>query len=103
MSLNFALAVFAAFLSIAIVLIIAMFVSLAKQGDERRRMIVEKAGASTFAVTILYLLFQLAENIYKVVSGTDLSPAGVNPFTALTVIAVVYAVSLFYHKKKYGD
>ncbi len=43
-------------LLIFLILIVAMFVSLARQGDERRRMIVQTASANTFAVTVLYLL-----------------------------------------------
>ena len=37
-----------AVLAISIALIVAMLVSLAKQGDERRRAILEKACVSTF-------------------------------------------------------
>ena len=103
MSTNLALALFAVFLIAVISIIIIMFVSLTKQGDERRKMIVEKASAQTFAVTVLYLLFCIAKNIYKVVSGTDMAPEGMNPFVTLTVIAVIYMFELIYHKKKYGD
>ena len=103
MNTNLVLTLFAVFLIITTAVIIAMFVSLAKQGDERRKMIVEKASAKTFAVTVLYLMFCFVENIYKVVSRSDLSPEGLNPFIVLTVIAVIYAVELIYHKKKYGD
>ena len=103
MNTNLVLALFAIFLIITIVVIIAMFVTLAKQGDERRKMIIERASAKTFIVTVLYLLGCIAENIYKVVSRKDLSPEGRNPFITLTVIAMIYAVILIYHKKKYGD
>lgn len=90
-------------LIIILALIVSMFISLSKQGDERRKMIVEKASANTFAITAVYLLFCVAENIYKVVSGKDLSPQGLNPFVTLIVIAIIYTFELFYHKKKYGD
>lgn len=103
MSTNLILTLFAVFLIISIAVILSMFVSLAKQGDERRNMIIEKASAKTFAVTVLYLLFQIVESLYKIISGTDFSPEGLNPFTTLTVIAAVYAIELMYHKKKYGD
>ncbi len=103
MNIHLALSLFAVFLLATIAVIIAMFVSLARQGDERRRTIIEKASTKTFAVTILYLLFCIAENIYKVASGSDLSPEGMNPFVTLTVIAVIYAIELIYHKKRYGD
>lgn len=103
MNADLVLALVTFFFIITIVVIISMFVSLSKQGDERRKMIVEKASAKTFTVTILYLLFCIAENMYKVVSRTDLSPEGLNPFITLTVIAMIYAVILVHHKKKYGD
>jgi len=103
MSTNLALLFFSLFLAGVIATIVMMFVSLAKQGDERRKMIVEKASAGTFAVTVLYLLFHIAENIYKVTSKSYMAPEGMNPFVTLTVIAVIYAFELFFHKKKYGD
>ena len=52
-------------LLIFLILIAAMFISLARQGDERRRMIVQTASANTFAVTVLYLLFCFIEGIVR--------------------------------------
>jgi len=103
MNPNIALILFAILLILIIAVIIAMFVSFAKQEDERRRTIVEKASSKTFAITILYLLYCIAKNIFNVVSGKDSSPEGLNPFITLTAIAVIYAIELLYHKKKYGD
>lgn len=103
MGTKFALALFAIVLVISVGVIIAMFVSLAKQGDERRKTIIEKTSTKTFAVVVMYLLFCIIENIYNVVSKTDLSPEGMNPFITLTVISIIYAIALAYHKKKYGD
>ncbi len=85
-----------------LVLIVAMFVSLAKQGDERRRMIVQKASANTFAITVLYLLFCIVEGVVR--SATKGEPLeGISPLVTLTIISIVYAVELFYFKRKYGD
>jgi len=103
MDTKLVLVLFAIVLILSIVAIITMFVSLAKQGDERRKTIIEKASAKTFAVVVVYLLFCIIENIYNVVSQTDLSPEGMNPFITLTVISMIYAIALAYHKKKYGD
>lgn len=103
MSTNFALAISAVFLIVTVAVIIFMFVSLAKQGDERRKKIVETASTSTLFATVFYLLFSIIENIYKVVSRKDLSPEGMNPFIVLTVVSVIYVISLIYYKKKYGD
>ena len=49
------LTVFAVFLIVTVAVIIALFLSLAKQGGERRKIIVANASAKTFAVTILSL------------------------------------------------
>lgn len=98
-----ALAFFAIFLLVLIALNIAMFISLGKQGDERRKAIVGKASSSAFSVTVLYLLYCVAENIFLVVTGKNLSPDGLNPFIVLSVIAIIYYVLLVFYKKKYGD
>ena len=37
-----------------------VFVTLARQGDERRRMIVGRAAAACFPVFLLYLVFHVA-------------------------------------------
>ena len=103
MSTNFLLTLFFIFLIAMLALIIFMFISLGKQGDERRKMIVEKASAKTFCIMVGYLLFCIAENFFRVVSGNDLSIQNIYPFVPLTVIAMIYALQLFYHKKKYGD
>lgn len=100
---NMLLAIFLIFLLALIAAIIAMFISLAKRGDERRDMIVGKASTKTFAVVVLYVAFYVVKNMYKVLSGTDLSPEGMNPFVTLTTIALIYAAELIYHSKKYGD
>lgn len=98
-----AVTLFAIFLLLLIALNIAMFISLGKQGDERRKAIVGKASASAFSVTVLYLLYCVAENIFLVVTGKNLSPDGINPFIMLSVIAIIYYVLLVYYRKKYGD
>lgn len=103
MSTNVTLALFSVFLIAILALIIAMFVSLGKQGDERRKIIVEKSSTNTLAVTVLYLLFCVIENIVNVLTRRDLSPDDMNPFITLTVIALIYAALLVYFKKKYGD
>lgn len=78
-----------------------VFVTLARQGDERRRMIVEKASANTFAVMMVYLLICILERVAGPMLGWQ--PGGVNPFVMLLVMSVVYAVELVFLKRKYGD
>ena len=48
-------------LALLLALNVAMFISLGRQGDERRRIIVEKSAAGTFAATAVYLLFCIGE------------------------------------------
>lgn len=93
------LGIFLLFLLMAINLL--MFISFIKQGDERRKMIVQKAGNNTFAITAVYLVFCLIEDIIK--SCTQAVPMkGMNPFIVLTVMSIMYFVQLLYFKKKYG-
>ena len=82
--------------------IVAMVVSLARQGDERRRLIVAKAGLNTLCVVVAYLFFCVVEGV--VVSVRSGAPAeDLDPFVTLVVIAMIYAAQLFYFKRKYGD
>ena len=82
--------------------IVAMVVSLARQGDERRRMIVAKAGLNTLCVVVAYLFFCVVKGV--VVSVRSGAPAeDLDPFVTLVVIAMIYAAQLFYFKRKYGD
>lgn len=81
--------------------IVSVFVTLARQGDERRRLIVGRAAAACFPVFLLYLVFHVAEDAYRSVTGGEAD--GVNAFSTLLVFSVLYAVELLYYKRKYGD
>ena len=70
--------------------IIAMLVSLSRQGDERRRMIVEKASARSFLYTVPLLLLSALV-------------IGYAALVFLGIIAALYAINLAYYKKKFGD
>ena len=98
LTLGLALLILLAF----VVLDIALLVSLGRQGDERRRMIVAKAGLNTLCVVVAYLFFCVVEGV--VVSVRSGAPAeDLDPFVTLVVIAMIYAAQLFYFKRKYGD
>ncbi|MFR5601204.1 MAG: hypothetical protein ACLTKI_02050, partial [Lachnospiraceae bacterium] len=84
-------------------LILYMFISLGKQGDERRKMIVEKASSQSFWIIVCYLLLCIVEQVIKVLWKIDLVQKEINPFVLLTVTSMVYAAALFYNKRKYGD
>ena len=89
-------------LLIFLILIVAMFISLAKQGDERRRMIVQTTSANTFAVSVVYILFCAIEGIIRSIAHGE-PMEEMNPIVTLTVISIIYSIELFYYKRKYGD
>ena len=94
---NFFLILFGLFLLCTIVLDVAMVISLARVGDERRQLIVWKAGSFTLLVTVLTQVFDVVE---AVVRAQKLQS---NPFIDLSVTAVTYFVVLLVLKKRYGD
>lgn len=94
---NFFLILFGLFLLGTIVLDVAMVISLARVGDERRQLIVWKAGSFTLLVMVLTQVFDVVE---AVVRAQKLQS---NPFIDLSVTAVTYFVVLLVLKKRYGD
>ena len=87
---------FAVFLLVLIFLDLAMVVSMLRPGDERKQMIVWKTSASTLLVTVLMLVFNVVEALIKK------EPTLINPFIHLSVVAMVYFVTLLVEKKRYG-
>ena len=99
---SFGRVLFALFLLAIAALNIILFLSLAKPGDERRRMIAEKAGMNTLGAIAAYLLLCVVKN--AVLSVTQGVPGEqMNPLILLTVIAIIYSAQLLYFKRKYGD
>ncbi|MEK5215984.1 DUF2178 domain-containing protein [Psychrobacillus sp. FSL H8-0487] len=91
------LTVFFIILGISAILIIGTLVSLPQVGDERKNLIKMKSQSYTFAVAMGYVLIQLFKNIYN---G---SYEGINPFTFLITISIIYLISLLFFRKKYGS
>lgn len=94
---NFFLILFGLFLLGTIILDVAMVISLARVGDERRQLIVWKAGSFTLLVMVLTQVFDVVETVVR---AQKLQP---NPFIDLSVTAVPYFVVLLVLKKRYGD
>ena len=94
---NFFLILFGLFLLGTIVLDVAMVISLARVGDERRQLIVWKAGSFTLLVTVLTQVFDVVEAVARAQKLQS------NPFIDLSVTAVTYFVVLLVLKKRYGD
>ena len=93
---NLALVLFGIFLLILIILDIAMIVSLLRSGDERRQLIVWKASAFTLLVVVGTLVIDVVESVVRV------EAMWINPFTKLSVTAMVYLLTLLHYKKRYG-
>lgn len=92
---------FGIFLLLMLGAIVSMLVSLGREGDERRRMIVEKAGTGAFATLGLYLLFTAVKSTARsFLQGGPVEK--LDPVVMLMVAAVIYGVHLLYFKKKYG-
>ncbi len=92
---------FLIFFAICILLIVTTLVSLPKLGDERTKYIKMKAQSYTFAVVIGVVLLEIIESLY-LTTWTDSSYGGINPFSFLVSISVIYLISLQFSKKKYG-
>lgn len=93
--------VFLAALAICVLLIVITLVSLPKLGDERKNFIKMKAQSYAFTIVIGLALIEIIESIYLTV-WTDSSYGGMDPFTFLVAISIVYLISLLFSKKKYG-
>lgn len=79
-----------------------LFVSLAKQGDERKEFIKAKTMINTFVLVVGLLIFFVFESLY-VIFVKEMKPEGINPFTLLVTISVIFLIILLYNKKKFGD
>jgi len=93
--------VFFTILVICAVVIVLTLASLPKLGDERKNFIKMKAQSNAFAVVIGLVLIEIGESIYKEVWSNG-SYEGINPFSFIVAISVIYLISLLYSKKKYG-
>lgn len=93
--------VFFAALAICVLLIVITLASLPKLGDERKKFIKMKAQSYAFTIVIGLALIETIESIYIAI-WTDSSYGGMNPFTFLVAISIIYLVSLLFSKKKYG-
>lgn len=87
---------------LAISAIISMCISLKKEGDERRNLIVQKASANTLIITLIYLMILSFIKMVTVFSNSS-ETFNINPIQILTTIAIIYLCFIHYYKKKYGD
>ncbi|MFD1851930.1 hypothetical protein [Oceanobacillus bengalensis] len=93
--------IFFAALAICVLLIVITLASLPKLGDERKNFIKMKAQSYAFTIAIGLALIEIIESVY-LTAWTNESYEGMNPFTFLVAISIVYLISLLFSKKKYG-
>ena len=90
------LGAFGLFLLVTVVLDICMIVSLARPGDERRQLMVWKAGTWTLVGTAGSLVISIVECIVQN------RAVAVNPFIVLSTSAILYFALLLFYRRKYG-
>lgn len=89
------------FILVALIsMIVFMLYSLAKQGDERKRLIKTKTMSTTFLWTIAILI---EEVIRMLIKNDPNNPNITNPLLVLMTVSIIFFVSLIIYKKKYGD
>ena len=76
-----------------------MWISLLRQGDERRKMILEKSCTFTLAVYTFTMLIDLIGSAFN---AEIFDPLQSN-LNHLGVIGVLFAITLFFTKRKYGN
>jgi len=90
-----------------ILLVVGLFIFIApmiQKGDERKRFIYSKAQSYAFMVVIGMLILEVAQSIFLTIQGNHSDKGfGISPIMFLTVISVIYLVTLLIYRKKYGD
>ncbi|WGU99036.1 hypothetical protein QJS56_10625 [Bacillus altitudinis] len=90
-----------------ILLVVGLFIFIApmiQKGDERKRFIYSKAQSYAFMVVIGMLLLEVTQSIFLTIQGNHSDKGfGISPIMFLTVISVIYLVTLLIYRKKYGD
>ena len=84
---------------VGVIPIVFMWISLAKQGDERKKMILEKTATYTLAVYTFTMMIDLVGSAFNAEIFDSVS----SNFNHLGVIGILFAVNLFFIKRKYGN
>lgn len=80
--------------------IILMWVSVAKKGDERRKMIMEKTCTELFFIHILMILFN---EIGRLFPNVPIFHDRSSDIVQVAVICMVFHIQLYFNKRKYGN
>lgn len=84
--------------------ILIFVATFSQKGDERRKFINTKAQSYVFIVVVGMLILEVVRSIYLTIQGnTSYNGNGISPIVFLTVISIIYLVTLLIYRKKYGD
>ncbi|MFD2043711.1 hypothetical protein ACFSTA_04895 [Ornithinibacillus salinisoli] len=84
--------------------ILILVAASSRKGDERREFIKAKAQSYSFIVVIGVLILEVAQSIYLTFQeNASYNGFGISPIMFLTVILIIYLVTLLIYRKKYGD
>jgi len=93
---------------LGILLICGIFIlitSFSKKNDERRKFINAKAQSYAFVIVVGALLLHVVESIFYTVQGTktDTHIVTLSPVIFLSLVSIVYVITLLIYRDKYGD
>lgn len=84
--------------------ILIFVATFSQKGDERRKFINTKAQSYAFIVVVGMLILEVAQSIYLTIQGgISYDSNGISPIAFLTMISIIYMVTLLIYRKKYGD
>ncbi|WP_053219967.1 hypothetical protein [Virgibacillus senegalensis] len=83
--------------------ILILVAAMSQKGDERRAFIKAKAQSYSFIVVMGMLILEVAQSIYLTYQGNASNGIGISPIMFLTLILIIYLVTLLIYRKKYGD
>ncbi|AYC28491.1 hypothetical protein [Paenisporosarcina cavernae] len=89
-----------------ILLVVGIMIFIApffQKTDERRKFINSKAHSYAFIVVIGMLLLEVVQSLYFQFQG-DISSTGngISPLVFLSVVSIIYVLTLLFYKKSYG-
>lgn len=75
-----------------------------QKGDERRKFINTKAQSYAFTIVVGMLPLNVVQSVYLTIQGNPPEHgSGISPLMFLTVISIIYLITLLSYRKKYGD
>ncbi|MGX7031385.1 hypothetical protein [Vagococcus zengguangii] len=93
---------FGLFMLASFVMISYMFKSLAVVGDERRKMIIQKSAADSFAIITGVFLIKIIEEFIKIFTTDGALIKHSSPFNWLLISSLLFTVNLYLNKRKYS-